>query len=111
MKAVDYDPTTGITETFVKDAVTGEIKVNHSQDVDPVFINNARDRNAASSDWKGDFHKVASVPLIVVQMWREELKASGAANVNPLAKENKSWLIAKLNSRDFLKLRTKDGHI
>ena len=72
---------------------------------------NSIDRNAASTGWKQDFHKVASIPPLVVEMWYNELKAAGYANPNPMAKENNVWLMAKLNSNDFLKLRTKEGNI
>lgn len=108
---VDYDPYTGITETYHKDPMTGQVRINKSQDLQPFINANAIDRSAASSGWKGDFHKVASIPLLVVEMWTNELKAKGYSNPNPMAKENNVWLMAKLNSNDFLKLRTKEGNI
>ena len=110
-KIVDYDHVTGVTETYVKDQMTGEIKVNRTQEVDGLFNVNAEQRSAAGTGWKEEFHKVASIPTVVVEMWREELKAKGYSNPNPLAAENNMWLIAKLNSSDFLKLRTKEGNI
>lgn len=108
---VDYDPYTGITETYHKDPMTGQVRINKSQDLQPFMDSNAIDRSSASSGWKGDFHKVASIPLLVVEMWTNELKAKGYSNPNPMAKENNVWLMAKLNSNDFLKLRTKEGNI
>lgn len=110
-KIVDYDAATGITETYKRDHLTGEIKVNRSQNVDPLFNVNAVERNGASTGWKEDFHKVASIPLIVIEMWTNEMKAAGFSNPNPLAKENEKWLIAKINSSDFFKLRTKTGRV
>lgn len=109
-KIVDYDAYSGITETFVKDNMTGEIKINKSQEVSGLFANNLQQRNS-SRGWKQDWHKVASIPLVVVELWREELKAKGYSNPDPLAKENNVWLMAKLNSKDFIKLRTKEGVI
>ena len=108
---VDYDEVTGITETFHKDEVTGQIKVNKSQHTQLLTDNNARERLQSGSGWKEEFHKVASIPLIVIDMWREELKADGRRDPNPLAKSNEAWFIAKLNSNDFFKLRTKEGMI
>ena len=108
---VDYDPYTGITETFHKDQMTGVIKINQSQDVQQLTDNNQREKIQSGSGWAGDWHKVASIPLIVIDIWREELKAMGGRDANPLAKSNEKWFIAKLNSSDFLKLRTKEGMI
>lgn len=110
-KIVDYDPHTGMTETYKRDQMTGEIKLNRSQDVDGLFRSNMAQRNAAGTGWKEEFHKVASIPLVVIEMWTNELKAAGYSNPNPLAKENEKWLIAKINSSDFFKLRTKGGRI
>ena len=107
----DYDPYTGITETFYQDPMTGIIKVNKSQDTQKVTDNNKIDRTGSRTGWKEDFHKVASIPLVVIDIWREELKLMGDRDPNPLAKSNEKWFIAKLNSNDFLKLRTKEGVI
>lgn len=110
-KIIDYDASTGITETFIKDAGTGQIRVNRSQDTSIVTKITARERNAASSGWKEDFHKVATIPLIVVEQWQQELKAKGFDNPNPLAVENQAWLMRRLNDREHMKLRTKMGSI
>jgi hypothetical protein len=110
-KIVDYDPHTGITETFVKDASTGKISINQAQDFSLITKLNTEQRNNAQRGFKGEWHKVASIPLVMVEMWRNEMKAQGHSNPDPLAKENKIWLMAKLNSRDFTKLRTKEGRI
>lgn len=110
-KIVDYDPASGITETFVKDPTSNKIEVNQSQNVSELFRQNRQQSNAASDTWQGDFHKVASVPLVIVEQWANEMKAAGYANPNPLAKEHEKWLIGKLNSPDFQRLRTKMGNI
>jgi hypothetical protein len=92
--------------------MSGVVKVHQSVDLDPLIKQNAIERNSASTGFKGEtFHKMASVAPIVLDMWRQELKAKGYDNPDPLAKENKMWLIAKLNSRDYQKLRTKEGMI
>ena len=110
-KILDIDPASGLVETFAQDHMTGKITVKKYQEVDTLFAENAALRNSSGAGWQGDFHKVASIPLITAEMWREELKAKGASNPDPFAKENKMWLIAKLNSRDWQKLRTKEGRI
>ncbi len=101
----DYDHQTGIKETFHKEG--GKIVIAKSQDVESMLSMNKIDRNNALG-WKGGMHKVASVPLIVADQWREELKAQGR-NPNPFCNENRLFLTAKLNNSDFQKLRTKEG--
>lgn len=110
-KIVDYDPYTGITETYHKDAMTGQISIHKTQDISALTNINTIQRNEASSGWKEEFHKVASIPLTIIDMWREELKREGRSDPNPLAKCNEKWFIGKINSSDFLKLRTKTGNI
>lgn len=74
------------------------------QDVEPYLRKNAQERSNGDG-WKGDLHKVASIPMVVIEKWQNEL------GDNPLAKRNRKWLIAKLNNNDYLKLRTKEGRI
>lgn len=107
----DFDSFTGIKEEFRKDQMTGQIEIKKSQNVDGIFNANQAEKNANSSGWKGEFHKVASIPLIIIDQWREELKAKGSANPDPLATENRSFLIAKINSSEFSKIRTKEGRV
>jgi len=55
--------------------------------------------------------KVASIPVVVVDMWREEMKAQGYPNPDPLHKDNWAWLVAKLNNSEFGKLRTNEDKL
>ena len=110
-RLLDLDRFTGIEETFTKDPMTGQVHIKKIQDVEGLLDLNLADKNNANKSWRGDMHKVASIPLIFIEQWREELKAMGAPNINPLARENKNFFIAKLNSRDWAKLRTKEGCI
>jgi hypothetical protein len=112
MKVVEYDAWSGITETFYKDPSSNVIKIHQTKDLAPLINSNTIERNLSGKGFAGEtFHKVASIDPIVLDMWREELKAKGFDNPNPLAKVNKMWLIARLNSRDYQKLRTKEGVI
>ena len=108
---IDIDPQTGIIETFSKDAMTGKIQIHKQQDVNPFLEFNKNEMNNQSSGFKGGWHKMASIPPIVIEMWREEMKAKGYDNPNPLDKENRKFLLGKLNSPDWNKLRTKQGVI
>ena len=110
MKFFDYDPYTGIREDIGHND-KGEVVIKRTADVGNRFELNTREKLSAQTGWKEGFHKVASIPWIVIQQWREELVKKGADNPNPLAKINKPFLIAKLNNRDNSKLRTKDGRI
>lgn len=105
---LDADQYSGVIETFHKE--DGKIFIKKHQEVDSMLDLNAVDRNH-SSGWKGDMHKVASIPMIVVDQWREELKLKGYQECDPFHKTNKTWLIARLNNSDFGKLRTKDGNL
>lgn len=107
----DADRTTGVIETFQQ--YEGKNIIRRSQNTDAIFNANTQEFNTHSSgnNWKGDMHKVASIPLIVVDMWREELKAKGLVNCNPLHNDNKIFLIAKINSSEWSKLRTKQGRV
>lgn len=107
---LDYDDFTGVSEHFYKDPMTGKVTIKKTQDVEGVFNANTRLRNG-NTGWQGEMHHVASIPVVIIDMWREELKAKGVPNPDPLAKENKTFLIAKINNSEFGKLRTKEGRI
>lgn len=110
-KLLDFDRQTGITETFHKDEMTGKFAIKKTQDVDAIFKANMEEQNAIGNNtWKGDMHKVASIPLVIWEQWSNELKEQGK-HQDPGHNSNRAFLIAKLNNRDFLKLRTKQGRI
>lgn len=109
MRFLDHDNYTGITEHFGK--IDGKNMVKKTQDTNAITEEAKRKLSHENSGWKGDFHHVASIPLIIVDQWREELKAKGVHNPDPLAKENKAFFIAKINSSDFSSFRTKGGRI
>ena len=100
---LDYDPLNGITTTMVKDG--DSMIVKSTQDVEFVLDQNQAARSDQESGWRGDMHRVASIPMIIVNQWWQEL------GDNPLLPRNRAWLAAKLNNPDFSKLRTKDGRI
>lgn len=106
----DIDQQTGIIEHYNKDS-DGKIKVVKTQDVEPFLKANSDLMNNSASGFKGDWHKMASIPPIVIEIWTEELKSKGADNPNPLAVCNRKFLLGKLNSPDWNKLRTKQGVI
>jgi hypothetical protein len=94
-----------IIETMQYDESTGKTYVKKTQDVEPYLDDIARQRNQAETGWKGDLHKVATVPMVIIDQWNKEL------NCNVLLKENRHLLMLKLNSPEYSKLRTKTGRI
>lgn len=109
-KLFDIDRTTGIIETFQKHE--GKSIIRKVQNTDAIVNANRQEMNSnIDGNWKGDMHKVASIPMIVVDMWREELKAKGYHDCNPLSANNRPFFIAKINSSEWSGLRTKQGRV
>ena len=112
-KILSVNSFTGITETFHE--VDNKVIIHKTADVSRELANNKREINSKDSGWKGggqgNWHKVASIPTIIIERWREELKAKGNPDNNPLSANNRPFLIAKLNDRNFSSLRTKEGRL
>jgi hypothetical protein len=108
----EYDSFSGVTETFTKDKMTGKISVNRSQDISSIVSANTAEQNAiGNNNWKGDMHKVASIPVIVWEQWIRELQAKNAQSSDPAHNSNRTFLIGKLNDYNYSKLRTKKGRV
>lgn len=68
---------------------------------DGIIEQNTAMRNALNSGWKGDWHKVASIPLNV---FHDQLAEAG--------RQDDDRYIAKwLNDSDHSKFRTKEGNL
>ena len=106
-----FDSYDGITERFSQDKMSGDIQIITTQDVDPFFEYNKKQLDNATRGFKGDMHKMASIPPVVIEIWREEMKLAGYDDTNPLSAKNRKFLLSKLNSPDWNKLRTKQGVI
>ncbi len=104
------DEQTDIIEKYSKNA-DGKIEVYQTQDVKPFLEHNKKFEDATGQGFKGDWHRMASIPPIVIVQWTEELKKHGADCINPLDAKNRKFLLAKLNSPEWNKLRTKQGVI
>ncbi len=108
-KFLEYDPFTGISEHFYQDG--NKISIHKTGDAGARFEQNNIEKLNAKSGWKESFHKVATIEPILIEQWRMELELKGADDCNPLSKRNRPFLMAKLNNRDYSKLRTKEGHL
>jgi hypothetical protein len=101
-KLLDYDPLSGVSEYYHK--TDKGFAIQTVQDVEPVLDRNKRLMNEDSGHYRdGNYHHVASIPIVVLEQWRKEL------GDDPLAKHNRKWLIAKLNDRENMFMRTKGG--
>ena len=69
--------------------------------VDPTVDANTAMRNAASPGWKGDWHKIASVPLNVFHDQLAEASRQG----------DEKYLSKWLNDSDNRAWRTKEGRV
>ena len=96
----------GVTRTFHFDEMAKKSTIQVHQDVSGYLRQNTRAYNdSTDSNWKGDLHKIASIPVVVVEQWWKELGS------DPFSEQNRAWLTARLNNRDFYKLRTKTGRV
>ncbi len=94
-----------IIETHHYDHSTGKSYIGTSQDVNPYLEQNQAEVKAESGNWAGNMHKVASIPMAVVEAWAVEL------GDNPLKPAHRAWFMAKIKDRDYSKLRTKSGNL
>jgi hypothetical protein len=77
--------------------------VERVQDVEPILNDNKRALNNASSSWKGEFHHVASIPLVIIEKYKNE------KGIDLL--KDKAALKKFLNDPDNKFFRTKPGRI
>lgn len=94
-----------IIETTHYDEMTGGLVVKKTQDTQAYLDQNQRERSMQTSGWKGDLHKVASIPVVLIEEWCKK------HNCNILEKQNRHLLMLEINSRDNRKLRTKEGRV
>ena len=96
-----------VAEVFHKSPGDNKFHIELVQDVAQYLRSNkeSQGEHRRGSKWGEGMHKVASIPEVVLQMWWKEL------GDDPLAKRNRKWLTAKLNSVEFSSLRTRVGRI
>lgn len=92
-------------EMKVEDGVLYHYK---EQDVEPILERNAKKR-AENRGWSGEWHEVAEIPMVTVQAWLNEWGVTWRQFVTDA--HIKARVLARLNSNEYLKLRTKEGRI
>ena len=102
-RVLDHDPATGITQWFHFDDITGDIGLETQQNVAAVIESTKGAFNPVDerANWKGDVHKVASIPMLIY---------------NDLAKISNNFkdqrVIRKwLNDKDNRVFRTRPGRL
>jgi hypothetical protein len=96
----DIDPLTGKKEYWHWDDENQRFTIETEQDVTDLLDLNKAQYNDASSSFKGDMHKVASIPMNIYM----DLKQKGIIDD---AKKFKAWL----NDPDNRYFRTKPGRV
>jgi len=83
------------------------LTIVNEEDVEPNLDVNKELYNDQDGGWSKsrEFRRVASIPNILIEKWLIE------ENVNVLLPENKQWLRKKLNSNEYLYLRTAPGEL
>jgi hypothetical protein len=103
-----FNPQTGVQTIYHSDGYGEEYTVEMKQDVEPFAEDNLLQRNAASSSWKGNWHRVASVPFSVYAILAKQPDPFVDATGKVLDKARyRKWL----NSSDALPWRTKRGRV
>lgn len=100
----DYDHETNQTEFFHYDEGTGDFAIETIQNVEPIIENNKRQYNDGDGYTPSrDMRKVASIPLIVLEMWKNE------KGINWMDKNDWPKIKQLLNDPDWRYLRTAPG--
>lgn len=97
-----------IEKTFLDN---GKFVITTTQDAEPILEANKRSYNDAISNWKGDFHHVASIPATIIEdtcrvkeiPYREMMQGK-------TDRAQKAWR-ELLNAREFRYFRTRPGKV
>lgn len=109
-RILSTDPLTGITQYFDYDdrgsELRDEIILRTEQDVTPIVEANRELHKNANGRFKGEMHRVASIPLVVLQELAKQGIITMAGRVLDQARFKK-WL----NDPDNRAFRTRAGRI
>ena len=87
------------------DKATIKLVVKHSQDTSPILQDNKISRNHRAGEQKGEFQRIAQIPLIALQIKTKEL--FGHSNYHQLHADDQRDIIKKMiNSNEFENFRT-----
>ena len=105
MKRLDlgYNANGTRSEIYVGD---NEIVTRDIQDVSGILANNERARNSAGKAMGRNGYLAAEIPITIYHEWRKDWRKNHSDKW-----EWKTYLAQKLNSKDWLKLRTNESRI
>ena len=86
------------------DEMSDTLIVKRSQDVEPLLDLNKAEYDPDNKRFNRDLHKVASIPLIVVERWLNE-------GINVFDPAHMPLVRKKLNDPEYRFLRTKPGRL
>ena len=99
-----FDVNGDVISTFHYDEMTDVTTISQHQDVEPYLNANKLERDHQTGKMGDGLQKIASIPLILIDTWRKEIGS------NPLALENRGWLMRRLQDPNYSKLRTRQGN-
>jgi len=107
MRPFGINPLTGAVETFYYDHANDTFTIETRENVTPLIEENkAFMSDAGGNGWKGDLHRVASIPFTVLpQLEKLGIMTSGGRILD--AKRLKKWL----NDSENNVFRTRPGRI
>jgi hypothetical protein len=101
-----HDPLTGITEWFHPSEDGRSFTIETRQEIEGTLDVNQRLRNDAPGNWRGDMHRVASIPLAVLQeLSKRGIITAGGRILDEAA--FRRWL----NASDNMVFRTRPGRV
>tara|TARA_R100001163_G_C4980938_1_gene137113 strand:+ start:155 stop:490 length:336 start_codon:yes stop_codon:yes gene_type:complete len=111
MKKVSVDNNGVVSTAFYSDEKNKTISVGRSMNHQSVLDHNKKLYNLNDGyNKKRDLKRVASIPIIVLEVWAKEY--NGSSNWFSLPKEvQKSIMKKKLNSNEFQLFKTAHGNI
>lgn len=104
-RPLSYDPLTGTRTFHAYDSVTKKNHIRHEYAVTPILDMNAVELSHSSTNWKGDWHKVAEIPMGIIHKWANE------EGLNFYDKNCWDAIKKRLNSNEYRRFRTKSGNI
>lgn len=96
----DYDPQSGRT-VWLRDNGDGTMTARTDYPHDATIRSNAEFRNSLDPGWKGDWHRVASIPL---NIFHDQLAEASR-------QDDQKYLSKWLNNSDNRAWRTKHGNV
>lgn len=95
-----------IRTRFVEDSSTGDLIVHREADVEPLLNDNKALYNAGDGYTPSrELRRVASVPMVIIEKWKNEL------GIDVFDPNHKLAVRRLLNSSEYLYLRTASGRL